>query len=150
MRHLLQLVILAVAPLLVAALWMDKQPSPRPYRSPVLVPLTGSVPVTGKEIDSQTELKNPIKPTRASQDRGKALFAINCAMCHGVTSTERGPVGMKLTPPPPALGHELVRKRSDAQIFKAITLGFGRMPKFKDKLTPEERWELVNFLRSRN
>jgi mono/diheme cytochrome c family protein len=37
----------------------------------------------------------------------------------------------------------------DAQIFKAVTFGFGRMPPFKDKLEPQERWELVNFLRTR-
>jgi mono/diheme cytochrome c family protein len=42
-----------------------------------------------------------------------------------------------------------VRERSDSHIFKAITFGFGRMPPFKDKLTQNERWELVNYLRSR-
>ena len=43
----------------------------------------------------------------------------------------------------------MVKGLSDAAIFKAITLGFGRMPLFKDKLTPEERWSLVNFVRTR-
>jgi mono/diheme cytochrome c family protein len=77
------------------------------------------------------------------------LFDTNCAMCHGQTPAERGPVGKKLIPPPPGLDHDLVRSRSDSHIFKAITSGFGRMPPFKDKLTPEERWSLVNFLRTR-
>jgi mono/diheme cytochrome c family protein len=43
----------------------------------------------------------------------------------------------------------MLKGLSDAAIFKAITLGFGRMPAFKDKLTPEERWNLVNFVRTR-
>jgi hypothetical protein len=42
-----------------------------------------------------------------------------------------------------------VQERSDAAFFKAITFGFGRMPPFKDKLSPRERWDLVNFLRTR-
>jgi len=150
MRHLLKLVILAAAPLLMAALWMDKQPSYKPYQTPLLSPPAGSVPVTGREIVSQdSEPKNPITPNPASLAQGKALFTINCAMCHGQTSAERGPVGKKLNPPPPGLDQDLVRERSDAHIFKAITLGFGRMPPFKDKLTQQERWELVNFLRAR-
>lgn len=149
-KRLSRMAILAAAPLLMAALWMDKQPSPKPYQAPILASPVGSVPVSGKEIVSQgTELKNPFTPTVASLVQGKAIFAINCAMCHGQTSAERGPVGRKLKPPPPALDHDLVRERSDAHIFKAITFGFGRMPPFKDKLSPRERWDLVNFLRTR-
>ncbi len=150
MNLIARLVVLAVAPLLMAALWMDKQPSPKPYQAPVLVPPTGSVPVTGTEIISQdTEVKNPLPATAAALAQGKALFATNCAMCHGQTSAERGPVGKKLRPPPPGLEQAVVRDRTDAHIFKVITFGFGRMPPFKDKLEPPERWELVDFLRTR-
>lgn len=151
MKPVARLVVLATAPLLMAALWMDRQPSYRPYKAPVLVQPAGSVPITGKEIVSQgDELKNPLTPSQSSLLQGEALFTINCAMCHGQTSAARGPVGLKLKPPPPGLDHELLRNRNDARIFKAITFGFGRMPPFKDKLTPQERWELVNFLRTRN
>lgn len=149
MRQLSRLVILA-APLLMAAMWMDKQPSYKPYQTPLLAPPPDSVPVTGREIVSQdSELKNPFAPTAASQARGKSLYTVNCAMCHGQTPAEPGPVGMKLTPPPPGLGHDVVRERSDAHIFKAVTFGFGRMPPFKDKLSPGDRWDLVNYLRAR-
>ena len=94
-------------------------------------------------------LKNPVAPTEASLEQGKVLFETNCAICHGKTSAERGPVGKKLVPPPPALDHDMVKGLSDAVIFNAITNGFGRMPVFKDKLIPEERWKLVNYLRTR-
>jgi len=150
MKPIARLVILAAAPLLMAALWMDQQPSYKPYQAPLLSPPSDSVPVTGREIVSQgSELKNPLPANPASLAQGKALFTINCAMCHGQTSAERGPVGKKLMPPAPGLEQGLVRERSDDHIFKAITLGFGRMPPFKDKLSPRERWALVNFLRSR-
>ena len=150
MRHLLKLVILAAAPLLMAALWMDQQPFYKPYQAPVLAPPSDSVPVTGREVVSQdSEPRNPITPTKESLEQGKVFFAINCAMCHGQSSAERGSVGKKLMPPAPGLEHGLVRERSDAHIFKAITFGFGRMPPFQDKLSLRERWDLVNFLRTR-
>jgi mono/diheme cytochrome c family protein len=150
MKRISILIIFAAAPVLVAAIWMDDQQSYKPYKAPVLAPPVGAVPVSGKEIVSQeAELKNPVAPTAASLSQGKTLFDTNCAMCHGQTSAERGPVGKKLAPPPPGLDHDLVRSRSDSHIFKAITFGFGRMPAFKDKLMPQERWILVNYLRTR-
>lgn len=150
MRKIPRLAVLAAAPLLVAAIWLDEQPSYKPFQAPVLSPPKDSVPVSGREIVSQeAERGNTVTPNAASVARGKALFAINCAMCHGQTSAERGPVGKKLTPPPPALDHNMVQGLRDADIFSAISLGFGRMPPFLDKLTPLERWDLVNFLRTR-
>jgi mono/diheme cytochrome c family protein len=150
MKYIAKLVILFAAPLLIAAIWMDDQQSYKPYKAPVLSPPAGAVPVSGKEIASQgSELKNPVPPTTASLAEGKVLFETNCLICHGQTSAERGPVGKKLIPPPPGLDHVMVKGLSDSTIFKAITFGFGRMPVFQDKLTPQERWNLVNFLRTR-
>src|SRR6185369_3590720 len=148
MKRISILALIAAAPLLMAAMWMDKQPSYKPYQAPVLAPPAGAVPVTGREVISQeSEPRNPVAPSTKSLEQGKALFAINCALCHGQTSAEPGQVGKKLNPPAPGLAHELVKDRSDAHIFKAVTFGFGRMPPFQDKLSPNERCDLVNFLR---
>ncbi len=150
MKGISKLIILAVAPVLMAAIWMDEQPSYKAYEAPVLAPPIGAVPVSGKEVVSrEADLRNPVTPTSASLSQGKTLFDTNCAMCHGQTSAEPGLVGKKLVPPPPVLGHGMVKGLSDSTIFKAITFGFGRMPPFQDKLTPQERWSLVNFLRTR-
>jgi mono/diheme cytochrome c family protein len=150
MNQTAKLVILCAVPLLMAAIWMDDQQSYKPYKAPVLSPPAGAVPVTGKENIAQvSELKNPVPTSDASVTQGKALFETNCLICHGQTSAERGPVGKKLVPPPPGLDHEMVKGLSDSTIFKAVTFGFGRMPSFQDKLTPQERWDLVNFLRTR-
>jgi mono/diheme cytochrome c family protein len=150
MKHISKLVILGTVPLLMAAIWMDNQQTYKPYKAPVLSPPADSVPVSGKELVSpDAELRNPITPTAESVARGKALFEINCRICHGETSAERGPVGKKLVPPPPGLDHDMVKGLADSTIFKAITFGFGRMPSFKNKLMPAERWDLVNFVRTR-
>lgn len=147
----LRSLILVAAPFFTAALWMDDQPVSKPYRSRVLPPAVGSVPVTGTEGGGPaTDQVNPVPADPASLKQGSTLFQINCAMCHGATSAQVGPVGMKLKPPPPTLDRERVQARSDAAIFSAVTQGFGRMPPFRDKLSVVERWHLVNYLRSRN
>jgi mono/diheme cytochrome c family protein len=150
MRRLSIIVILLASPLLLAALWMDHQPSFKPYQAPVLVPPVTAVPFSSKEIISpEAELKNPAQPTEVSLSKGKKLFEINCAMCHGQTPGKPGQVGAKLKPPPPGLDREMVKGLSDSLIFGAITNGFGRMPPFKGKTLPSERWDLINFLRAR-
>lgn len=150
MKLFFRIIILIAAPLLVAAIWMDDQQSYKPYKPPVLSPPTGAVPITGKEVIPEgSELRNPVPATAASLTEGRTLFETNCLICHGQTSAERGPVGKKLIPPPPGLDPDMVKGLSDPTIFKAVTNGFGRMPAFRDKLTPPERWNLVNYLRSR-
>ncbi len=150
MKHIAKLVIVSVVPFLIAAIWLDDQQSYKPFKAPVMAPPAGAVPVTGRETVSQdSEFRNPVPPTIPSLEGGKALFETNCVICHGQTSAERGPVGKKLVPPPPGLDQSMVKGLSDSTIFKAITFGFGRMPVFEDKLTPQERWNLVNFLRTR-
>ncbi len=150
MKRYSVLIVLAAVPLLMAAIWMDDQQSYKPYKAPVLAPPADAVPVTGKELVSQgSELENPVPATAESLAAGKALFETNCQICHGQTSAERGPVGKKLVPPPPGLDQDMVKGLSDSTIFKAMTFGFGRMPVFQEKLTPRERWDLVNFLRTR-
>ena len=150
MKHVSSLIIIAVMPLLMAAIWMDDQQTAKPYKPPVLSPPVGAVPVAGREfVTQETEMKNPVPSTEGSVTAGKTLFETNCAMCHGLTSAARGPVGKKLVPPPPGLDQDMMRGLTDSTIFKAITFGFGRMPVFRDKLTPQERWDLVNFLRTR-
>lgn len=151
MKSVLKVIMLvAVAPFLMAAIWMDDQQSYKPYKAPALAPPAGAVPVTGREVVSQeSELKNPLPPAAESIAEGKKLFETNCFICHGQTSAERGPVGKKLAPPPPGLDPDMVKGLSDSAIFKAVTFGFGRMPVFQDKLTPDERWKLVHYLRTR-
>ncbi len=150
MKRCSRMIVLAAVPLLMAAIWLDDQQSYKPYKAPVLAPPADAVPVTGKELVSQgSEIENPVPATAESLAAGKALFVTNCVICHGQTSAERGPVGKKLVPPPPGLDPDMVTGLSDPTIFKAMTFGFGRMPVFQGKLTPHERWDIVNFLRTR-
>ncbi|MDR5695745.1 MAG: cytochrome c [Armatimonadota bacterium] len=92
-------------------------------------------------------LQNPIKATQASIAKGKELYMTYCAKCHGLKGLGDGPsvgslrvqAGLNLT----ILGSE-----SDGEIFWKISVGRAEMPPFELILTPEERWHLVNFIRT--
>ncbi|UFS70402.1 cytochrome c [Geomonas sp. RF6] len=147
MKRILLALVLACAPLLTAAIWMDEQPSHKPNQAPLLAPPAGAVPVTGVESVPEGDVKNPVPTSQSSVNAGRALYSINCFMCHG-DAAKRGAVGLKLNPPPPGLTPPLIQALNDTIIFGAITKGFGRMPPFQDKLSPEERWNIINYLRA--
>jgi putative copper export protein/mono/diheme cytochrome c family protein len=94
---------------------------------------------------------NPVPPVAASIDAGRALYQTNCAPCHGISGKGDGPAGRALNPAPADLiQHAVPGVHTDGQLFDWITNGFpgSAMPAFKDLLTDQQRWDLVNFMRT--
>ena len=130
---------------------MIKQPSVKPQTAPRVSP-TESVPIQGKEpsvdrIEAGKKLQNPVTSTAVSIENGKRLFNTYCASCHGPEAKGDGPVAKKFIPPP-NLTLEVFRKRPDGFIYETIRSGGPLMPSQGEALLPQERWEIVNYLRT--
>ena len=149
---------------------MHYQPSYRVQEVPRILPPEGSVPVTGREItyaslEEYAELSVP-PDMKAGYSHASAvdLYQINCQVCHGPSLQGDGPLAGFITrgPLPANLTLELTQDSTDGEIFAFIT-GGGRqglaailrgrtsaspMPEFGKLLTEEERWTLVQYLRS--
>jgi copper transport protein len=94
---------------------------------------------------------NPIPPNVASVGQGQALYDRNCVPCHGPTGKGDGPVGLTLNPHPADLSqHAVPGVHTDGQLYDWISHGFpgSAMPAFASTLTEEERWHLVNYIRT--
>lgn len=116
------------------------------------MPPARSVPRAGKEaridrVEAGKRLKNPVEAARESIEVGKKLFQIYCALCHGADGKGGGPVAGKFVPPPD-LTLEIFRNRPDGFIYETIRSGGPIMPGQGDALTLEERWHIVNYLRT--
>jgi copper transport protein len=97
-------------------------------------------------------LVNPIPSNPQSISAGRTLFEVNCVPCHGLRGKGDGPVGITLNPRPADLTiHAAPGLHADGQLYEWITNGFPGnpvMPAFEDRLTNEERWHLVNYIRT--
>ena len=123
----------------------------------------GSIPVHGNEIvplplndeqademkDAAVAVENPVPATPDSIERGKYFYEINCLVCHGASGTGDGPVGEKfVTKAPVDLNDPYTQDQADGQLFFTLTRGRALMPYYRDALSPSERWDVVNYLRS--
>jgi len=77
------------------------------------------------------------------------LFATNCTQCHGDTGLGDGELAGTL-PAPPANFRVHVPFHPDGVLFTWISDGISGtgMPAWSGELSEQERWDLVNFLRS--
>ena len=101
-----------------------------------------------KAPDSADQIKNPYKGNEKATLAGKKLYVQNCAICHGNKGKGDGMAGMALKPRPANLTKDVVQKQTDGAIFWKMTEGRAPMAAYKEALTAEQRWQLVNFIRS--
>jgi len=90
---------------------------------------------------------NPVAADRASRQRGRKLFAANCASCHGRAARGDGPAGAALNPRPADLT-AMAGQHPDGDFAWKIANGRGLMPAWNGQLSEKNIWDLVNFIQS--
>jgi mono/diheme cytochrome c family protein len=94
---------------------------------------------------------NPVPSTPQSVEKGKALFQKYCRFCHGEDAKGNGPQAPEGTHPPDLTDAKWDHGSSDGEVFAVIKDGVGPkfdMKGFNSKMTPQEMWSVVNYLRS--
>ena len=98
--------------------------------------------------------KNPVTASAESIEKGKALYLDptkgNCIFCHGETGTGNEANMPRLRRKPADLTNkERMTAQTDGELFWKITKGItGIMPGREKKMTEEERWDVVNYVRT--
>jgi mono/diheme cytochrome c family protein len=96
----------------------------------------------------ETAEGNPIDSTPESVAIGSQLYQADCQQCHGAEGRGDGPLAPTL-PVAPADFRVHLPYHQDDFFFLVMTNGLGSiMPAFGDQLTEDERWHLLNFLKS--
>ena len=96
----------------------------------------------GEELTSPFDTEKP-----ANLSRGKAIFQTFCEVCHGRTAQGNGRVVQHGFPAPPSLLFGKALNMRDGHIFYIITLGFRKMPSYAAQIEPEDRWQVIGYLR---
>ena len=89
---------------------------------------------------------NPVPATEESDARGLQTYTKACLSCHGAEGKGDGK-SAKILAVKPADLRKHVPHHTDGELFWKITEGKKPMPSFKKDLKPEQRWDVVNYLR---
>ncbi|MFM2225408.1 MAG: hypothetical protein RJA07_1610 [Bacteroidota bacterium] len=92
--------------------------------------------------------KNPIAATPASIAEGKKLYDQNCSPCHGMKGKGDGAAAAGLTIKPANHTSPEIQSQTDGTLFWMITTGRNPMPTYKAVFTENQRWAMVNYIRT--
>jgi mono/diheme cytochrome c family protein len=90
----------------------------------------------------------PFPITRKVLKRGRERYNIYCSPCHDYTGSGRGLVVQRGFPPPPSYHLERLVKAPAGHFFDVITNGYGAMYSYASRVTPEDRWAIVAYIRA--
>lgn len=129
-------------PLLLVGITSCAPPAPLPTGPtpiPTLVPAT-ELPsaIEPTEQPAFAILSYPAQPPSAA--RGQDIYSENCAQCHGPDGTGEVPGSRNFQ------DLDYIRGETPADFYTAVTEGRGEMPSYRERLSSDERWDVVFFV----
>lgn len=104
----------------------------------------------GQEVAARAAAQAASAPriTAALLQRGQERFDIYCLPCHSPLGDGDGPVARRGFPHPPSFHEQRLRDAPDRHFFDVITHGHGVMYSYADRVTPQDRWAIVAYIRA--
>jgi mono/diheme cytochrome c family protein len=93
-------------------------------------------------------MKNPVAMSDVSTQAGQALYVKTCAACHGKTGLGDGPKAKSLKTVPTDFTKAISQNQADGEHFYKTKTGRGDMPKYDGKLSDDDIWNIVNYVRT--
>jgi len=117
--------------------------------APILDEEEEAIAILGDTAEEFPNMKNPITDKAASASRGGKLFVNNCAKCHGLSGNGYGTVAHSFTTWPRQLWvWNNTGEETDGYLFWFITNGRSDMPPFGLILSENNRWDLINYIKT--
>lgn len=122
------------------------------------IPTSGFVPYyyedseDGRQAAMKEILDNPFPITEKGLSKGKELYEVFCGICHGDKADGNGYLvredgGVYPAQPANLVNEEFVAA-SNGRFYHSIMHGYNVMGAYKDKLSYEERWQVIHYIRS--
>ncbi len=91
----------------------------------------------------------PFKVTKEVLERGRERFDIYCAPCHSRLGDGNGFVPSRgFARKPPSYHIPRLQKAPLGYFYDVMTNGFGIMPDYASQISPQDRWNIVAYIRA--
>jgi mono/diheme cytochrome c family protein len=103
---------------------------------------------TGRIGDNPGDVM-PFPVTKEVMERGRERYNIYCAPCHSRVGDGNGFIPSRgFTRMPPSYHIPRLQKAPLGYFFDVMTNGFGIMPDYASQVSPEDRWNIVAYIRA--
>lgn len=124
----------------------------------VAAPVNGEAPFYFENTEDdrlrceQEMTENPFPITKAGLDKAKPLYDIYCGICHGEKGDGQGwlvamPDTKYPAQPKNLIGDDMINA-GNGRFYFGIMYGKNVMGSYADKLSFEERWQVIHYIRS--
>ena len=104
--------------------------------------------VPWKAPEEAKALVNPRPAGSASVAAGRHVYEKKCLNCHGETGDGDGPDVEELGIHPARLSDPSTQLQTDGELFWKIKSGRRPMPSYGKRLSPDDIWNSVHYIRS--
>lgn len=127
------------------------------------VPPAGTTPIgyerfeypgTREGFEASKAAVNPLEVNDKNLAKGKHMYIVMCGPCHGADGSGNGHIvelGKYPAPPSYATGNSsrggAMKDLTDGQIYHTIQYGLNLMGSYASQLSPEERWQVVMYVK---
>jgi len=80
--------------------------------------------------------------------RGQERYGIYCSPCHGLSGQGDGMIVQRGFPAPPLFHSHRLRAASSRHFFDVITNGYGTMYSYAARVSPQDRWAIIAYIRA--
>jgi mono/diheme cytochrome c family protein len=124
----------------------------------IAAPVNGAAPFTYANTEDdrlrceKEMVNNPFPITKAGLERAKPLYDVFCGVCHGAKGDGQGPLVTVPDAKYPAapknlIGDDMIAA-GNGRFYFAMMHGKNVMGGYADKLSYEERWQVLHYVRS--
>ncbi|HSF57653.1 MAG TPA: copper homeostasis membrane protein CopD [Candidatus Binatia bacterium] len=118
----------------------------------IMLVISGLIAGNAISIDAYptTYMRPSVAYNAISVANGIALYAENCAVCHGAAGYGDGSAAENLKPKPADLTARHAASHTAGDLYWWLSHGVKEtaMPGFEQSFNEDERWDLINFLRA--
>jgi mono/diheme cytochrome c family protein len=105
-------------------------------------------------LAAANSLRSPLDSmaaTKGSMKEAERLYLVYCGICHGEKLDGNGPLpaGGAYAPVPANFTAPNIKALPDGHYFHVITFGIRSMGSYASQLTPEQRWWVIKYIRSK-
>lgn len=124
--------------------WQEPKPEEKKGQEATPMPAEYKIPA------EDAKKPNPIKPSESSVAEGHRLYNSQCAMCHGETGNGKGElaVSLELTTMKDWTEPNTLKPWTDGELFYVMDKGKRHMPGQEGRMKEDQKWHLVNYIRS--